>query len=327
MRRVSIAIVAAICILRPMSGSAGEMTFGPLEVGATSCDDAVRMSERDAVVANRSVDAFTGGTQLDLGERPFGVDYAERVLLSCDGDDSRVESIHVVVPHLDVPSAVRELEAAHIETDRSPLDRGQGNATFFSSSGRSLGVLLYQGEAPGTATLSLMSRYYLNMTNGGEYLALNPAQDTGEIALGPIEIGVTSCDDALDLAGRTGVLQETGTSEVSGARKATLGAAPFGQDHVTGAELHCDPTDSHVDAVLIQVDDADLARLVETFDRAYRRVRFEVTDTGQFIAAHCSDTHESCTSLIRSPGSNGFSVMLSTMDHAKRGMEASQAGR
>ena len=319
-------LAALLALASPHVASAGEMTLGPLEIGVTECDAVAGLADPD-VELEMDLDYWSGGVMHIFGPGAFGQGYTEKVQVSCDWRGEHVEAIFMWVPPLEANTALRALEAAHTEIDRTPVDRGKGRAIYFSPTAQSLAVFNHAPEGEDASTLVLMSRYYLNLTNGGEAFALNPDPDPKEVSLGPIEIGVTPCEEALALTRRTGVQRETGTSEVTGGRWAAMGAAPFGVAHVQEAELHCDAGDAYVDAIHITVAQDDFRDVFEELDRNYRRLRLDAFTSGDMISAHCSDTHESCASMINKASEPTFGIMLATMNHAKRGVAKNGEGK
>ena len=135
---------AALCVAFASTAHAGEIGFGPLEVGVTSCSEAEDLARSSRTLRNTDISAVTDGSMLRMGPGAFGLSFVSSATVICDGSDQTVEAVNVVISKTDAASIADALEGKYERVSRNLPRLGAGEALYRSESGDTEAWLRYQ---------------------------------------------------------------------------------------------------------------------------------------------------------------------------------------
>lgn len=151
-------LAALISMLGVVPAQARELTFGGIEIGVTSCEDAERILSEAQSIEGRDISAITLGQMFHLGSGAMGVDFIRSGTVICnaifkgeptssewalDKNFATVAAIELIIDKQQARTVADLLSQSYREQARKLPNLGSGSARYASDSGKTSASISY----------------------------------------------------------------------------------------------------------------------------------------------------------------------------------------
>ena len=133
-----------------------------------------------------------------------------------------------------------------------------------------------------------------------------------EIKFGPVEIGMTSCDAGLDLAGVSPSDSKVFISAITRGKAVSVPRGALGINWAKGGTLICDSSNNKVAAVSIKFPKNMAAEIAGALDKKYRQINYNLPQLGSGKALYRSNTGNSEAYISYEHVSFDANILIST---------------
>lgn len=135
MKKLGTALIFGGLVATVVAGNADarEIGFGDIEVGVTTCGEAIALADRSGDIIDAFTSAITDAPGLKLGPNAFGFDFVQSGTVLC-GPDEKVAGIFLVIPKHRVTEIADALAAKYIQKSWNLPRLGSGSAKYELSS-------------------------------------------------------------------------------------------------------------------------------------------------------------------------------------------------